>query len=777
MKKLVLLLCTAFIYLSSTTDARSSHFAGGEIWYEYVGNAQFPNRYDVYLIVYRDVSGASMNFYIPAPICIKSSCWGTMTVNAPLLPFTLKPGSDTLPGSITGSILTPELTDCINPNSPGLVVTEAYRFYTQVDLPSGCPDVTFAYSANARNTSDNLTTAGNLYLEAKLNTTLGHNTSPKFLNPAAKSFCVGTPFIWSQAAIEPDGDSLFYDFGIPQTGGCTNPTYMTFRPGYSKSAPMTTTTGITFNNKTGTLRFTAAQPEVVVINITVTEYRFNSAIGQYLVIGSSVRDLQIPVVSGCKVGSTYGPQIASSSYPQQQVSTDSIKGYGFSKISNYDSIPDPNNPGQFLVNIPVIDYNCFDNVVNLKFDDGVYCETIAPDGSDFRIVGPDSIARPVTGVIDHCRPDLVTKNIDLLLHKPLDVNGDYFLQIKTGNDGNTLTNKCGFPLDPFFMVIIRVSNCPTPDYSLENVSVNLDREIDIDWEIDINSFEPSIFTAWNILRANSNGQFYVLQSLDKPGDVNLRSYKDTSVTAEDVDLTQFQYMVQLVQNGTAFPPSNIIHSILLESTEKVTKEGVDYSWSTYDGWANPSYEFEYGRFNTATNQMDWANYNGPTPAYQNDEYFYPSCEENKDTTGLYGFRVLATNPATPAGGFVSESNWLYYEITCPQDPGRGELTAIVPSVFTPNGDGNNDLFKLTTNFENADVAIYNRWGKLVFESSGNPEIIVWDGSDKESGKMVADGVYYYVVGLSGQIDDGQGGKERITDDLTGSVTIFSNGTK
>lgn len=52
-----------------------------------------------------------------------------------------------------------------------------------------------------------------------------------------------------------------------------------------------------------------------------------------------------------------------------------------------------------------------------------------------------------------------------------------------------------------------------------------------------------------------------------------------------------------------------------------------------------------------------------------------------------------------------------------------------PSAFSPNGDGVNDL--LTLNFPYAqftrfDFRIYNRWGKIVFQSLG-PNFS-WDGS-------------------------------------------------
>ncbi len=554
---------------------------------------------------------------------------------------------------------------------------------------------------------------------------------------------------------------------------------MTFAAGYSRTQPMTTVNGISFNKRNGTLRFTAAQQEVVVINITITEYRYNNQLGVWLINGNSVRDLQVPVVNSndCRTAAQNGPQFSSNTYPSQGVSTDSIKGFGFVKISNPDSVPDPNNPGKYLVQIPVIDYNCFDTVVNILFKDGVYCETVSPDGSEFRLIGPDSVARPVVGVVDNCRPDLVTKQIDLLLHKALDVNGDYFLQIKKGNDGNTLTNKCGFPLDPFYMVIIRVDNCPVLDYELKNVSVDRDQDIDIDWEIDINSFAPHLFTAWNILRANENDQYYILTSLDGPNDVNARSFKDTTLEPIDVDLSQYQYRVQLVQNGNTFPPTNRIFSILLQDTLNSTENGNIYSWTVYNGWDSAAYELEFGEYNDVTQRMDWANFGGPQQGYFEDEFLYPSCDDNRDTTGLYAFRVIATDPNNPANSFTSESNWLYYKIDCEAPPEKPELPIEIPTVFSPNGDGTNDVFTINTDYTTVNIAIYNRWGKPVFETTGESSQLAWDGTDQNSGQKVSDGVYYYVLKLSGEFPDGAGGMENREEEKTGSLTIFTTGTK
>jgi len=69
-----------------------------------------------------------------------------------------------------------------------------------------------------------------------------------------------------------------------------------------------------------------------------------------------------------------------------------------------------------------------------------------------------------------------------------------------------------------------------------------------------------------------------------------------------------------------------------------------------------------------------------------------------------------------------------------------------PNVFTPNGDGDNDVFKLITEnevcFDNLAVTIYNRWGKKMFESTDLS--FEWDGTNKGGGKC-KDGVYFIVL--------------------------------
>lgn len=66
----------------------------------------------------------------------------------------------------------------------------------------------------------------------------------------------------------------------------------------------------------------------------------------------------------------------------------------------------------------------------------------------------------------------------------------------------------------------------------------------------------------------------------------------------------------------------------------------------------------------------------------------------------------------------------------------------LPNAFTPNGDGQNDLFiPYRSRFiETIDFKVFNRWGQVVYTTSD--PMINWNGMN-ESGKQVSDGVYYY----------------------------------
>jgi gliding motility-associated-like protein len=66
----------------------------------------------------------------------------------------------------------------------------------------------------------------------------------------------------------------------------------------------------------------------------------------------------------------------------------------------------------------------------------------------------------------------------------------------------------------------------------------------------------------------------------------------------------------------------------------------------------------------------------------------------------------------------------------------------IPNTFTPNGNGQNDVFKVYSNIiKSMHLMIFNQWGEKVFET--NDPTAGWDGTYK--GKPQPVGVYVYVA--------------------------------
>ncbi len=71
--------------------------------------------------------------------------------------------------------------------------------------------------------------------------------------------------------------------------------------------------------------------------------------------------------------------------------------------------------------------------------------------------------------------------------------------------------------------------------------------------------------------------------------------------------------------------------------------------------------------------------------------------------------------------------------------------ADVPTAFSPNGDGNNDILRVRgSGIETINLRIFNRWGELVFET--NDEHTGWDGNYNNKEQPVD--AYAYVLNVS-----------------------------
>ena len=88
----------------------------------------------------------------------------------------------------------------------------------------------------------------------------------------------------------------------------------------------------------------------------------------------------------------------------------------------------------------------------------------------------------------------------------------------------------------------------------------------------------------------------------------------------------------------------------------------------------------------------------------------------------------------------------------------------IPNVFTPNGDGVNDIYFVNgASIEEIYVAFYNRWGEKVYELNSDKGNIAWDGRNMR-GDEVPDGIYMIVLKAKGR--DGK------TFEQEGTVSLF-----
>jgi gliding motility-associated-like protein len=98
------------------------------------------------------------------------------------------------------------------------------------------------------------------------------------------------------------------------------------------------------------------------------------------------------------------------------------------------------------------------------------------------------------------------------------------------------------------------------------------------------------------------------------------------------------------------------------------------------------------------------------------------------------------------GGIDACNREIYSNTDCE----RPDALMNIPTAFTPNGDGVNDLwFVQGYSIEQLQFQVYDRFGELVFE--GLEKTAAWDGTRK--GQACPEGIYIYTVTAKGHRDE------------------------
>ncbi len=204
-----------------------------------------------------------------------------------------------------------------------------------------------------------------------------------------------------------------------------------------------------------------------------------------------------------------------------------------------------------------------------------------------------------------------------------------------------------------------------------------------------------------------------------------------------------------VQNGVTFSPTvtNVYYLIGTdingcEAIDSVTITIVPVPTASFTadptiGVAPLNVSFTNSSSNAISYNWDFGD--GSTSVQENSSHIYSN-------SGEFVVWLVASND------FCEDSVSQIIEVLEP-----GEPIISIPNVFTPNVDGANDEWFITTeNISELNVIILNRWGNQVASIENTTDS--WDGKT-DDGEKVTDGTYFYkyvATGFNGQEFSGHG---------------------
>jgi gliding motility-associated-like protein len=145
---------------------------------------------------------------------------------------------------------------------------------------------------------------------------------------------------------------------------------------------------------------------------------------------------------------------------------------------------------------------------------------------------------------------------------------------------------------------------------------------------------------------------------------------------------------------------------------------------------------QFNEYSTYTNNWHWSFGDGGTSTNKNPSHTYGE--------GTYLVQLIATSDKGCVDSTSIEVKVIDNFFT-------------IPNVFTPNGDGYNDVFEITNPdlFTALKLTVFNRWGEIVFQSNNYKND--WNGDN------LSNGVYFYILQYETYFENGE---------MKGSVTIF-----
>lgn len=278
MHRLLLAALIAVLFFSSS-PARASHCAGGEITYEWVSDST----YKFTLHFYRDCSSTLTSG--PTTICYYNADGtksGSFQLTLSNTPTEVSPGCPGFP------------TTCTQANStlPGY----KEHIYTANFTVPGRSNWTFYTYLSARNGALNYTGQPYFYVDATLNnTTYQGYSSPVFSVLPVPYVCVNQPYAYNNGAVDPNSDSLAFELVAPRAASTcasngNNVTPILIAPFNLTNNPFACNNSFVMSAVSGQMNFTPSLQGPWALAVKVKKYRHG------LLLATIVRDMQIQVI-------------------------------------------------------------------------------------------------------------------------------------------------------------------------------------------------------------------------------------------------------------------------------------------------------------------------------------------------------------------------------------------------------------------------------------------------------------------------------------------------
>jgi gliding motility-associated-like protein len=670
-------------FLAITHNALSTHIAGGNITYTKLAN---PNEYQITLTIYRDCNSimqgpfttSNMNMYY------RNGCGQTFT-----LPVTWVPGT----GIEVVTACTIDPSTCNGGTRYGL---QEYKWTGTVTLPFSattptCNDWYFVWGTNVnagwccRNTNNTLGPAPgqqNFFIDSYLNNNIpAGNTSARFNSFQVPAYCIQEPVTVVFDVSEPQGDSVVYSLTSALTGWNVNANYLAPR---TPQVPANVVGNqISINPSNGNISFFSNTQQTSIFVLKVDEYRNGVLVGYVKV------DVQVILGIG-RYCDNIRPAFKFDSTAVQCTT---------------------------------------DTTFKVELNSLVACNSIARNGSEFRLYDPDGDlvqiqeARP-----DTCISDGRTRNIWLRLTKGFEKNGRYYLVSRKGTDNNTFGNRCDLFMNEFDTLTILVSGCP--DYRapllLENVTLDTINEnaVILNWKIDpVNdTLNRAWFNGYNLFRYQPGenilrftNRFWIETHVD-----TLR-HRDVYAPVLPRDQIQSYNLNLNLINGFQNQRSKTVSTIRLlnEPASSIDDSLYILKWNHYVGWDSAKYNLELFDLNRpdAGWQIVMQGVDDTSVSYR-----------KPFKKGRYSVRIFTERSDNV---YRSYSNVLFFNVPFKE--------VIIPNVITPNGDEINDELKIKYLYlyPGSKLKIFNRWNQLVFFSDDYQNDWRADGLEA--------GTYYYIL--------------------------------